>query len=217
MKKMVFTLSLFMLITVVIFAGCSSGKSDFQLERSKGIKITYIDEFEKVMTSPTPLTSQEIFNVYSNTIVRGTIETVRNIQIDYGKGEIAQKALAYIKITKVIAGDAKINATVTVLLPKCVDNDGADDSSAVISHFKKGTDGIFLLNKVTPQSCAENNNKTFYYDDICEYSMFGEDHFAVIASGGIIRFNTDMFDGEITSFNTLDEAEKKIQTIIEKR
>lgn len=47
MKKMVFTLSLFMLITVVIFAGCSSGKSDFQLERSKGIKITYIDEFEK--------------------------------------------------------------------------------------------------------------------------------------------------------------------------
>lgn len=43
------------------------------------------------------MTSEEIFNSYSDTIVRGTIETVRNIQIDYGKGEIAQKALATIK------------------------------------------------------------------------------------------------------------------------
>ena len=216
MKKMILTLLFLLLIVSVIFAGCSLGKGDFDLERSKGIKITYIDEFEKVMTSSTILTSHEIFNFYSDTIVRGTIETVRNIEIDYGSGEITQKSLASIKITKVILGDAQANSTVTVLLPKCVDNTSVNDSSAVISRFKSGTEGIFFLSKVTQQSYAENNNKTFYYNDICEYSMFGEDHFAVVASDGIIRFNADIFDGEVTTFNTLDDAENKIQTIIAK-
>lgn len=106
MKKTIFTLSLLLIAATLIFTGCSS-KGDFELERSKGIKITYIDEFEKTTILPAPLTSEEIFNSYSDTIVRGTIETVRNIQIDYGKGEIAQKALATIKITKVISGNAK--------------------------------------------------------------------------------------------------------------
>lgn len=100
MKKTIFTRSLFLIAATLIFTGCSSAKGDFELKRSKGISITYIEEFEKSITSPAPLTSDEIFNSYSNTIVRGTIETVRNIQIDYGKGEIAQKALATIKITK---------------------------------------------------------------------------------------------------------------------
>lgn len=215
MKKTVFTLALLLIAATLIFTGCSS-KGDFELERSKGITITDIDEFEKVMTSPAPLTSDEIFNSYSNTIVRGTIETVRNIQIDYGKGNIAQKALATIKITKVISGDATANSTITVLLPKCVDTASADDSSVMISHFKNGTEGIFLLKEVTEESRAEINKKIFYYDDVCDYSMFGEDHFAVIASDGTIRFNADMFDGEITTFATLDEAETKIQTIITK-
>lgn len=62
------------------------------------------------------------------------------------------------------------------MLPKCVDNASANDSSVVISHLENGTEGIFLLKEVTEQSCAEINGKTFYYDDICEYSMFGEDH-----------------------------------------
>ncbi len=216
MKKTIFTCSLLLIVATLIFTGCSSSKGDFELARSKGITITYIEEFEKTMTSPAPLTSDEIFYSYSNTIVRGTIETVRNIQIDYGKGEIAQKALAKIKITKVISGDATLDSTVTVLLPYCVDNASANDSSAVISHLKNGTEGIFLLNKVTEQSCAEINKKTFYYDDICEYSMFGEDHFAIIVSDGTIRFNADIFDGKITTIATLDEAETKIQTIITK-
>lgn len=210
MKKTIFTLSLLLIAATLIFTGCSS-KGDFELERSKGIKVTYIDEFEKTTILPAPLTSEEIFNSYSDTIVRGTIETVRNIQIDYGKGEIAQKALATIKITKVISGNAKADSTVTVLLPKCVDNASANDSSVVISHLENGTEGIFLLKEVTEQSCAEINGKTFYYDDICEYSMFGEDHFAVILSDGAIRFNADLFDGAITSFANLDEAEAKIQ------
>ena len=217
MKKTIFTRSLFLIAATLIFTGCSSAKGDFELKRSKGISITYIEEFEKSITSPAPLTSDEIFNSYSNTIVRGTIETVRNIQIDYGKGEIAQKALATIKITKVISGNATVDSTVTVLLPKCVDNASANDSSVVISHLKNGTEGIFLLKKVTEQSCAEINKKTFYYDDICEYSMFGEDHFAIILSDGTIRFNTDIFDGNVTTIATLDEAETKIQTIITKK
>lgn len=214
MKKTIYTLTLVLIVVTLVFTGCSSAKGDFELKRSKGITITYIDNFEKAMTSPNPLTSQEIFNTYSNTIVRGTIETVRNIQIDYGKGEIAQKALAAIKITKVISGDAKVDSTVTVLLPKCVDNASANDSSVVISHFKDGTEGIFLLSKVTEESRAENNKKTFYYDDICDYSMFGEDHFAIIATDGAIRFNSDMFDSQINAFNTLDEAENKIKETI---
>ena len=214
MKKTIFTLSLLLIAATLIFTGCSS-KGDFELERSKGIKITYIDEFEKTTILPAPLTSEEIFNSYSDTIVRGTIETVRNIQIDYGKGEIAQKALATIKITKVISGNAKADSTVTVL-PKCVDNASANNSSVVISHLENGTEGIFLLKEVTEQSCAEINGKTFYYDDICEYSMFGEDHFAVILSDGAIRFNADLFDGAITSFANLDEAEAKIQESLTK-
>lgn len=215
MKKTIFTLSLLLIAVTLIFTGCSS-KGDFELERSKGIKVTYIDEFEKTTILPAPLTSEEIFNSYSDTIVRGTIETVRNIQIDYGKGEIAQKALATIKITKVISGNAKADSTVTVLLPSCVDNASANDSSTVISHFKSGIEGIFLLNKVTEDSCSEMNGKTFYYDDICDYFMFGEDQFAIIVSDGTIRFNADMFDGETNAFATLDEAESKIQAALTK-
>ena len=166
MKKTIFTLSLLLIAATLIFTGCSS-KGDFELERSKGIKITYIDEFEKTTILPAPLTSEEIFNSYSDTIVRGTIETVRNIQIDYGKGEIAQKALATIKITKVISGNAKADSTVTVLLPKCVDNASANDSSVVISHLENGTEGIFLLKEVTEQSCAELFTMTIFANILC--------------------------------------------------
>lgn len=215
MKKTIFTLSFLLIAVTLIFTGCSS-KGDFDLERSKGITITYTDELRKTTIYPTPLTSDEIFNSYSNTIVRGTIETVRNIEIDYGKGETAQKALATIKITKVISGEAVPDSTVTVLLPNYVDNASANDSSTVISHFKSGIEGIFLLNKVTEDSCAEMNGKTFYYDDICDYFMFGEDQFAIIVSDGTIRFNADMFDGDTTTFATLDEAESKIQAALTK-
>lgn len=215
MKKTIFTLSFLLIAATLIFAGCSS-KGDFELERSKGITITYTDELRKTTISPTPLTSDEIFNSYSNTIVRGRIETVRNIEIDYGKGETVQKALATIKITKVISGEAEPDSTVTVLLPNYVDNASANDSSTVISHFKSGIEGIFLLNKVTEDSCAEMNGKTFYYDDICDYFMFGEDQFAIIVSDGTIRFNADMFDGDTTTFATLDEAESKIQAALTK-
>lgn len=216
MKKTIFTLLLLLSAATLIFTGCSTSKGDIELERSKGITITDIEKFEKVMSAPAPLTSDEIFNSYSNTIVRGTIETIRNIQIDYGKGEIAQKALATIKITKVISGDATADSVITVLLPKCVDNTSADDSTVVISHFKNGTEGIFFLSKVTEESRTEINKKIFYYDDVCEYSMFGEDHFAIIASDGTIRFNADIFDGKITAFSSLDEAEAQIQTTITK-
>lgn len=106
--------------------------------------------------------------------------------------------------------------TITVLLPSCVDNASANDSSTVISHFKSGIEGIFLLNKVTEDSCSEMNGKTFYYDDICDYFMFGEDQFAIIVSDGTIRFNADMFDGETNAFATLDEAESKIQAALTK-
>ena len=72
------------------------------------------------------------------------------------------------------------------------------------------------MNKVTEDSCAEMNGKTFYYDDICDYFMFGEDQFAIIVSDGTIRFNADMFDGDTTTFATLDEAESKIQAALTK-
>ena len=214
MKKTVLSIALLVMAVAFVFTGCSSNESDFELERSKGVTITYSDDFEKAITSPTPLTSEEIFDLHSNTIVRGTIESVRNIKIDYGKGEISFKALATLKIEKVISGNVTTDSTITVLLPNYVDNASANDSSAVISHFKNGTEGIFLLKEVTETNRAEINNKTVYYDDVCDYFMFGEDHFAIIASDSGILFNIDMFDGEITTFATLDEAETKIQTKI---
>ena len=39
-----------LIAATLIFTGCSS-KGDFELERSKGIKVTYIDEFEKIVKS----------------------------------------------------------------------------------------------------------------------------------------------------------------------
>ena len=51
MKKTIFTLSLLLIAATLIFTGCSS-KGDFELERSKGIKVTYIDEFEKTTILP---------------------------------------------------------------------------------------------------------------------------------------------------------------------
>lgn len=42
MKKTIFTLSLLLIAATLIFTGCSS-KGDFELERSKGIKVTYMD------------------------------------------------------------------------------------------------------------------------------------------------------------------------------
>ncbi len=53
MKKTIFTLSLLLIAATLIFTGCSS-KGDFELERSKGIKVTYIDEFEKKQQSCPP-------------------------------------------------------------------------------------------------------------------------------------------------------------------
>ena len=52
MKKTIFTLSLLLIAATLIFTGCSS-KGDFELERSKGIKVTYIDEFEKTESQRT--------------------------------------------------------------------------------------------------------------------------------------------------------------------
>ena len=90
------------------------------------------------MTASAPLTSDGIFNSCSNTIVRGTIETVRNIGIDYGKRRDRSKSTCYHKNHKVISGNATADSTVTVSFPKCVDNASANDSPVVISHWHCG-------------------------------------------------------------------------------
>lgn len=92
MKKTIFTLSLLLIAATLIFTGCSS-KGDFELERSKGIKVTYIDEFEKTTILPAPLTSEEIFNSYSDTIVRGTIEQYAIFKSTTAKVKLLKKHL----------------------------------------------------------------------------------------------------------------------------
>lgn len=198
---------------LILITGCSS-KGDFELKRSKGITVAYTDTYEKTSISPMRLTSDDIFNRYSNTIVRGTIESIRNIKIDYGKKATAIKALASLKIDKVISGNAAENTVVTVLLPSYAGNASEAESSVLVSRFRNGTKGIFLLNEVTEDTIAEANNRTLYYDDLCDYYMFGEDHFAIIAVDNDIIFNPELFDDEISSFASLAEAEAKIRTIL---
>lgn len=213
MKKSISLLFILLAVATLLLTGCSS-KGDFELKRSERVSITYVEEIIKMSITPVSLTSDEIIHSYSNAVVRGTIESVRNIQIDYGKGEVQQKAIAEIKVTKVLSGNAAVDSIVKVLLPAAVDNASAGDSSILLSHFKNGVAGIFLLKEVTEQSCAQMGKGTFYYDDICEYSMFGADQFAIIMTDGTVRFNANMFDGEANAFSTLDEAEAKLQSII---
>lgn len=211
MKKSMLSIISVVAAAVFVFAGCSSKGGDFELERSKGVTITYSEDFVRTNTEPVPFTSEEIFQLHSDTIVRGTIESVRNIKIDYGKGEVSFKALATLNMERVLSGDGTAGDTVTVLLPNYVDNASANESAGVLSHFKNGTEGIFFLKKVTDTNRTEMNNKIFYYDDVCDYMMFGENQFAIIESDEGILFDPNLFDGAITSFDTLDKAELQVK------
>lgn len=213
MKKKLFAALLLLMAALLIFAGCASGE-EIALARSKGVRVTYTRGWKQAAAAPAPLTSEEIFHNYSNTIIRGTIRSVRNLEIDYGGGETAQKALAVIAVTKVLSGNAAAGSTVTVLLPKSVDSASANAASVVTDCFQSGVEGIFLLCGVTGESRAEGNGRIFYYDDICDFFMFGEDHFAVVRSGDSVRFNADLFDGEVSAFATLEEAEAKIRAVL---
>ena len=107
MKKTIFTLSLLLIAATLIFTGCSS-KGDFELERSKGIKITYIDEFEKTTILPAPLTSEEIFNSYKRyDCTRYNKKQYAIFKSTTAKGEIAQKSTCYHKNHKGYFGKCK--------------------------------------------------------------------------------------------------------------
>ncbi len=187
------------------------GGSDFELVNSDKVSVKYVKEApEGIISSDSfaPLTEDELFNKYNTNIFKGTVEEVKNVEIDFN-GSAEYRAIAKIKIEKIYRGDASAGEVVSVLLPGPVNSEVQAADNEVISTIKEGTTGIFMPVEYEGTSYREENGAKIYWEEIAEYGILDGVRYAFLESENGIVFDHESYK-TIADAASLDEVEAYI-------
>ncbi len=172
--------------------------------------VSFVPESDEIV-SLVPLTENEIFNKNNTTIIRGTVNEVRNIEIDFA-GEKEYRAIASIEVNKVLRGDCIVGETITMLLPGPVYGKFNTQENEVISAIKKGVEGIFMPVKFDQNSVIKENGVELYERDLADYGLLDGSRYAFLDIGNII-YSKDSFSG-LADVDSLDAIEDYIYKMI---
>ncbi len=196
---------------LIIILPLFTGNDDFILPNSTGnISVKYVNKAPLVMSlhDLVYLTEEEIFNNYNTSVLKGTVEKIRNIEIDFN-GFADYRAIAEIKIDKVYRGNETSGDIISVLIPCPIDSSTWIEDTDVISGIRVGTAGIFMPVKYDETSYREENGARVYWLDITEYGFMDGMRFAFIKTENGMIFDRDAFMSVKTA-NSFDEIEKYI-------
>ncbi len=119
------------------------------------------------------LKEDEIFSDSSLVIFKGTIDSIKNIELNFG-GEVEYNSIATIKVDKVYRGTCQPGDLLKVLIdcPIGKKNMWVEDSDTV-SAMREGMTGIFLPTVYKDDMYMEINSTKLFYKDLTDYG-FGD-------------------------------------------
>lgn len=188
-------------------------------DASKNVTACYIDAEDVPQISGAaslvPLTEAEIFRKYNTVIFRGTVVSIRNIELNYN-GWKEYQAIAEIRISQVYRGDCRTGDTLTVLLP-CPIMEGYHVSECNVAEaFRTGTEGIFMPVKYDNSYICTQNGATLQYNDLAEYGLFDGARWAFLSTDTGLLFDPYAFESLETP-ETLDDIEQYIEKMLQQK
>lgn len=199
--------------------------SDFDLMLSTGnIKVKYTDNAPTNYSSGSlvPLTEDELLTEADTAIFKGTIEEIRNIEVDFNGWKVWRKwerkwkfywAIAKITVDEVYRGECAEGDTVSVLLPCPIDNGIWVEDTDVISSMRVGMSGIFMPMQYDETSYGTIDNATIYWREIAEYGFRDGERYAFLETDSGLIFSRSAYKS-IAAANSLDEIELYIIEMI---
>ncbi|MCM1057564.1 MAG: hypothetical protein NC517_08155 [Firmicutes bacterium] len=212
----------FLCAAAFIFTGIrlyqnGSGRVSIPLsEASKNVTASYVESADIPAVSAAAdlafLTETEIFNRYDTVIFRGTVTSVRNIELNFN-GWKEYQALAEIRISRIFRGDLDPGDTLTVLLPCPVMEDYHVSDCAVAEAIRPGTEGIFMPVKYDDSYICTRNDATLQYNDIADYGFFDGSRWAFLSTDTGLLFDSSAFES-LKDPETLDDIELYITKML---
>lgn len=156
------------------------GRSALPLERSEGVRISYVEtapQASAMAADLMELTEEELFTRFDTLVFRGTVEKLQNIQLKFGNAT-EYRALATIRVDTVYRGSA--TDSVSVLLPCSIGQDVWVEDTDTVSAMQVGTTGIFMPMAYDADSTWEENGATLYLNEIADYGFADGERYAFL-------------------------------------
>ena len=207
------------IFAVVLMHSSDHGRVPIELsDASKNVTVCYIESEDVPSISGSaslvPLTEEEIFHKYNSAIFRGTVVSIRNIELNYN-GWKEYQAIAEIRISQVYRGDCRTGDTLTVLLP-CPIMVGYHVSECNVAEaIRTGMEGIFMPVKYDNTYICTQNGATLQYKDLAEYGLFDGARWAFLSTDTGLLFDPYAFESLGTP-ETLDDIEQYIEKMLQK-
>lgn len=181
-------------------------------DASSGVTVRYKDPSSSVGQANclVDLTEEELFTRWDTLIVRGTIETIRNIELDF-RGVKIPRAIATVRVESVYRGDA--GETVTVLLPCPVGTEVHVSATETAAAMGEGMEGIFMAMVYDETSLFQANGGTLCLRDIAEAGLPDGVRWAFLETPEGLLFDRGSYAGAAGA-QSLDEIESYIQRML---
>ncbi len=180
-----------------------------------GVKVRYVDKTAMSSTADLQqLSLEEIFQEMNTKIFKGTVMSIRNIEIDFN-GSKEYRALAQIQVEKVYRGNDKPGETITVLLPCQINTNVWTEDTETISAIREGMTGIFMPMVYDNNTIAQVNGVTLHYKELAECGFSDGVRFAFLQTSEGLVFDKYTYP-ELKNSTTLDQVEDYILRMIKK-
>ena len=185
-------------------------------ENSAHVTARYIEKAPPVASSGDLiyLTEDELFTHWNTAIFKGTVEEIRNIELNFN-GEKVYRAVASIQVEATYRGPCSPGDTVSVLLPCPIGGEIWVEDTEIVSAMQVGTTGIFMPVIYTGDSVWEQNGARLVQTDIAGFGFADGQRYAFLEGEEGLLFDRDSYPS-IAAATTLDEVEAFIQDKIKK-
>lgn len=208
------------IFTAVWMHSADHGRIPIELsDASKNVTACYIESADVPSISNSaslvPLTEAEIFRKYNTVIFRGTVISIRNIELNYN-GWKEYQAIVEIRISQIYRGDCRTGDTLTVLLPCPIMEDYHVSECNVAEAIRTGMEGIFMPVKYDNSYICAQNGATLQYNDLAEYGLFDGARWAFLSTDTGLLFDHFAFESLGTP-ETLDDIGQYIEKMLREK
>ena len=198
----------------------SNGIESFVLSRSSGnIQVRYTDDvpnMPSMSASLAHMTEEELITLNNTDIFSGTIQSVRNIEIDFN-GDILYKGMATILVDEVFRGSCVTGNVVSILLDNTFSTNMWVEDNDVTEKMVAGMAGIFMplrYDETSPYSFYERNGEKICWLDVAQYRFSDGTRYAFLETQDGLLFARWAYES-IENATTLDEIKQYINTMLE--
>ena len=186
-------------------------------ENSSNVKVSYTKKAPEVTGEACliHLTEEELFTHFNTAIVKGTVEDIQNIELDFN-GDKEYRAIAKIKVENVQRGTCQPGETISVLLPCPIGENMYSTTCNTISTVKIGMTGIFMpVIYDGENSFWEQNGAKLDKKDIADYGFADGQRYMFLDTENGLVFDRNAYKS-IEDASTLEEIEEYIAAMLSK-